>query len=76
MPNVVKPRLSSVAKRVALALANTCRPHAVSVLRAARPNPSVEARPNGKPARPAPGCAYHPSAGLAASPSAPPHLER
>jgi len=41
-----------------------------------RPNPSVEARPNGKAARPAPDCAYHPSAGRATSPSAPPHLER
>ena len=40
------------------------------------PNPSVEARPNGKAARPAPGCAYHSSAGRATSPSAPPHLER
>ena len=40
------------------------------------PNPSVEARPNGKAARPLPGCAYHPSSGRATSPSAPPHLER
>ena len=29
------------------------------------PNPSVEARPNGKPTRPPPGCAYHPSGGRA-----------
>lgn len=43
---------------------------------AVRPNTSVEARPNGKPACPPPGCAYHPSGGQAASPSAPPHLER
>jgi len=41
-----------------------------------RPNPSVEARPNGKPACPPPACAYHPSGGQAASPSTPPHLER
>ena len=41
-----------------------------------RPNPSVEARPNGKAGQPAPGCAYHPSAGWPTSPSAPPHLER
>jgi len=40
------------------------------------PNPSVEARPNGKATRPLPGCAYHPSSGRAALPSAPPHLER
>lgn len=41
-----------------------------------RPNPSVEARPNGKSPCPPPGCAYHPSGGQGASPSAPPHLER
>jgi hypothetical protein len=42
----------------------------------ATPNPSVEARPNGKPPGPLPGCAYHPSSGPGALPSAPPHLER
>jgi hypothetical protein len=41
-----------------------------------RPNPSVEARPNGKTPGPAPGVVYHPSAGPGASPSVPPHLER
>ena len=41
-----------------------------------RPNPSVEARPNGEAARRPPGCAYHPSGRRATSPSAPPHLER
>jgi hypothetical protein len=40
------------------------------------PNPSVEARPNGKPPNPPPGFAYHPSGGFGALPSAPPHLER
>ena len=41
-----------------------------------RPNPSLEARPNGKPPGPAPGCAYHPSAGPGVLPSVPPQLER
>lgn len=41
-----------------------------------RANPSVEARANGKAARPLPGVVYHPSSGRAASPSAPRHLER
>ena len=40
------------------------------------PNPSVEARPNGGPPGPPPGCAYHPSGGPGVPPSAPPHLER
>ena len=40
------------------------------------PNPSVEARPNGKASCPPPGCAYHPSGGQGTLPSAPPHLER
>jgi len=40
------------------------------------PNPSVEARPNGKPPGPAPGEVHHPSAGPGVSPSVPPHLER
>lgn len=39
-------------------------------------NPSVEARPNGKEARPLAGVAYHPSSERAPLPSAPPHLER
>ena len=42
----------------------------------ALPNPSVEARPNGKAPGPPPGFVYHPSGGPGASPSAPPHLER
>ncbi len=41
-----------------------------------RPNPSVEARPNGKAPGPAPAVVYHASAGPGASPSVPPHLER
>ena len=41
-----------------------------------RPNPSLEARPNGKPPGPLPGCAYHPSSGPGALPSFPPQLER
>ena len=48
----------------------------LAVRQRVRPNSSVEARPNGKPTRPLPGCAYHPSSGRVASPSAPPHLER
>jgi hypothetical protein len=40
------------------------------------PNPSFEARPNGKPPGPAPGEAYHPSAGPGALPLVPPQLER
>jgi len=47
-----------------------------SVRNRVRPNPSVEARPNGKAARRPPGYAYHPSGRRATSPSAPPHLER
>ena len=42
----------------------------------ARPNTSVNARPSGVPPSPAPGCAYHPSAGLGATPPAPRYLER
>ena len=42
----------------------------------ARPNPSFEARPNGKPPGPAPGEVYHPSAGPGILPSVPPQLER
>src|SRR5882724_223390 len=38
------------------------------------PNPSVEARPNGRTPGPPPGRAYHPSGGPGALPSAPPHL--
>lgn len=41
-----------------------------------RPNPSVEARPNGKAPGPTPGVVYHPSAGPGTLPSVPPHLER
>ena len=41
-----------------------------------RPNTSVEARPNGKAARPPRAVAYHAPVGRATSPSAPPHLER
>jgi len=48
--------------------------HAAKVLEV--PNPSVEARPNGKAPGPAPGVVNHPSAGPGASPSVPPHLER
>lgn len=40
------------------------------------PNPSVEARSNGKAPGPPPGFVYHPSDGLGALPSAQPHLER
>src|SRR5882672_10943779 len=39
------------------------------------PNPSFEARPNGKPPGPAPGEVYRPSAGPGALPSVPPQLE-
>ncbi len=42
----------------------------------ARPNPSVEARPNGKAPRPPTRCAYHPSGERGTSPPAPHHLER
>ena len=45
-------------------------------LSSVKPNPSFEARPNGKPPSPAPGVVYHPSAGLGALPSVPPQLER
>ena len=38
------------------------------------PNPSLEARPNGKAPGPAPGEVYHPSAGPGTLPSAPPQL--
>ena len=41
-----------------------------------RPNPSVEARPNGKAPGPRGGEAYHPPRGPGALPSCPPHLER
>jgi len=41
-----------------------------------RPNPSVEARPNGKPPGPALVCAYHPCAVSGAFPLVPPRLER
>jgi len=41
-----------------------------------RPNPSLEARPNGKPPGPPPGFVYHPSGGPGALPSVPPQLER
>ena len=41
-----------------------------------RPNPSFEARPNGKPPGPAAGLAYHPAAGPGVLPSVPPQLER
>jgi hypothetical protein len=41
-----------------------------------KPNPSCEARPNGKPPGPATGEVYHPSAGPGALPSVPPQLER
>ena len=44
--------------------------------RTALPNPSFEARPNGKPPGPAPGEVYHPSAGPGALPLFPPQLER
>jgi hypothetical protein len=49
--------------------------HRPSVRRHVRPNPSVEPKPNGKPACPPPVCAYHPSGGQAALLSALPHLE-
>ena len=51
-------------------------PALVSRLANARPNPSVEARPNGKPPSPLVGVVYHPPVGLGVSPSIPPHLER
>jgi len=40
------------------------------------PNPSVEARPNGKPRRPRGAFVYHAPHGQRAFPSASPHLER
>jgi hypothetical protein len=42
----------------------------------ARPNRLIEARPNSKAPGPAPGVAYHPSAGPSVSPLVPPHSER
>ena len=48
----------------------------LSHYRRVRPNPSFEARPNGKPPGPAPGEAYYPSAGPGVLPSVPPQLER
>lgn len=42
----------------------------------ARPNPSVEARPNGGPLGPPPGCAYPPSGRPSSPPLSLPHLER
>ena len=41
-----------------------------------RPNPSVEARPNGVAPGPRSGKAYHPLRGPGATPLVPPHLER
>jgi len=46
------------------------------LLQPVKPNPSVEARPNGKAPGPLPGAVHHPSSGPGALPSAPPHLER
>ena len=40
------------------------------------PNPSVEARPNGKAPSPRGALVYHAPHGLGTSPSVPPHLER
>ena len=45
-------------------------------LRMALPNPSFEARPNGKPPGPPAGFVYHPAAGPVVLPSVPPQLER
>jgi hypothetical protein len=56
----------------------TLGPEAIEMvkLRTTRSNPSVEARPNGKPPGPRGSPGYHPSRGPGALPSAPPHLER
>ena len=51
-------------------------PKIYSALRTAPPNPSFEARPNGKLPGPAPGEVYHPSAGPGVLPLVPPQLER
>ena len=47
-----------------------------SSCRAPQANPSVEARPNGKPPGPPTGHAHFPSGGPGGLPSVPPHLER
>ena len=63
------------AKPFALSVVPLVKP-LVRGTQASSPNPSVEARPNGKPPGPLPGEVYHPSSGPGALPSVPPHLER
>ena len=67
----------AIEKRGALLERGTSMPRDFAVASGrGSPSYSVEARPNGKAARPLPGVVYHPFSGRATSPSVPPHLER
>ncbi len=77
-----RPRLATFfsAERDAVVLAGqsdlALAGSAIRNTRTPMPNPSVEARPNGKPPGPVCGALYSPQPGPGALPSVPPHLER